>query len=100
MKPEVIIENLVSGKIDKDQALDALKSVENLGFANLDWHREKRTGFAEVIFGQGKSLQHLTKIIGSLLEGKKTVFVTRLDPEIASEILKTFPSLKYKEEVS
>ena len=65
MEPEQLIDDLLSGKLNKKEALDELKSTANLGFARLDLHREKRTGFPEVVFGAGKSFSQLKAIIQS-----------------------------------
>ena len=95
MEPEQLIDELLSGKIKKKEALDELKLISDLGFAKLDLHREKRTGFSEVIYGAGKSVSHLKTIIKSLKAQNKPVFITRIVKKNAVSLLKAFPDLNY-----
>lgn len=99
MEPEKFIDQLLSGKLKKKEALEELKSISDLGFAKLDLHREKRTGFSEVIFGAGKSVSHLKSIIKSLKSKNKPVLVTRIDKKNAVRLLKDFPDLNYHADV-
>lgn len=49
----------------------------DLGFAKLDMERDKRTGFKEVVFCQGKADLHLREIYKALFEKNSEVFGTR-----------------------
>jgi len=60
----------------------AFQTVES--FAKLDSMRELRTGFPEVVFGQGKEKSHLCGIIKAAVEGNKGIFATRIDKETAA----------------
>lgn len=55
----------------------------DLGFAKLDMTRGERTGFAEVVFCQGKADSHLVAIFKALLEKNASVFGTRASAEQA-----------------
>ncbi|MEE8142353.1 MAG: nickel pincer cofactor biosynthesis protein LarB [Planctomycetota bacterium] len=48
---------------------------------NLDFDRERRCGFPEVIFAPGKSRQELAEAGRTLLKHHGQVLVTRLDPD-------------------
>ena len=64
-----------------------MKPFVDLGFAKPDLHRGLRQGVPEVIFGQGKTPEQIDAITKSLLEaGQKTVLITRLSAEKASEL--------------
>lgn len=69
--------------------------VADLGFAQLDLDRERRTGFPEVIFGEGKSAEQLQAIFMKLKEHASRVLATRVDQEKASLIQQTLPTATY-----
>ena len=52
------------GRTTPDEAAERLKSLpyEDLGFAKVDHHRALRRGFAEVVFGAGKSPEQILGI--------------------------------------
>jgi len=86
-----------AGAISKRKLLNELKSLPfaDLGHAAVDHHRHLRLGFPEVVFGEGKKLEHLISIVKEL-EGKYGNFIiTRVTPKRAACILKEFPSLVY-----
>lgn len=60
MKTQELLEGVRDGSVSIEQAMEQLKTLpyENLGYARLDYHRELRTGFPEVIFSQGKTVEH------------------------------------------
>ena len=84
-----ILEKVASGEMTVEEAELQLKMKPfvDLGFAKPDLHRELRQGVPEVIYGEGKTPEHIDKITDSLLEGgQKTVLITRLSPEKAAEL--------------
>ncbi|NSW52843.1 MAG: nickel pincer cofactor biosynthesis protein LarB [Anaerolineae bacterium] len=62
------------------------------GFARLDHHRSLRCGFPEVVFGQGKSPEHLIHIINQLNQSTEKVLVTRLAQEAYEQIKDYIPA--------
>ncbi|MDX1971726.1 MAG: nickel pincer cofactor biosynthesis protein LarB, partial [Candidatus Sumerlaeia bacterium] len=58
----------------------------NLGFARLDLGRVKRRGRPETIFGEGKTVSHITELSRTLLEAGQTVLITRMDAESAAQV--------------
>lgn len=58
---------------------------------NLDFDRESRLGFPEVVYGASKSLDTLTEILRRHARVEKNALVTRLQAEKASPLLNTFP---------
>ena len=84
-----ILEKVVSGEMTVEEAELQLKMKPfvDLGFAKPDLHRGLRQGVPEVIYGEGKTPEHIDKITMSLMEGgQKTVLITRLSPEKAAEL--------------
>ena len=67
----------------------------DLGFANLDLEREKRTGFPEVIYGEGKTVEQIIAILNRLMQHTERVLATRVDPVKAEAIVSAIPSVTY-----
>ena len=92
-----ILRDVESGALSADDALTKLKlePFEDLGFAKVDLHRELRQGAAEVIYGQGKTPEHIAAITSSLIRGgEEVVLITRMAPE-AAEYLSARFELRY-----
>ncbi len=94
---KILLENLKSGDIDIDDALERLKHLpfEDLGCATVDHHRGLRLGFPEVIFGAGKSVGQIERIMTALLEKGNNILVTRLAEADALQIQRGFPAARY-----
>jgi NCAIR mutase (PurE)-related protein len=88
-----LLEAVRSGELSPEAAVGRLKDLpfEDLGFAKVDHHRALRQGFAEVVFGKGKTPKQIAEIVGALL-GKKgsrsNVLVTRADAKAFSAVRK------------
>ena len=81
-----ILERLVSGELNVDEAENLLKANNILSFdddiAKLDIKRSERTGFPEAVFSPGKDYEDLLKIIENYLEkSDENLIVTKLSPE-------------------
>lgn len=66
-------------------------------FANIDFERQTRCGFSEVIFGLSKTAHQITSICLELLEHTDLVVATRVDCEKASHIVEQIPDATYIE---
>ncbi len=53
---------------------------------NLDWNREKRQRLPEIVYGEGKSVEQLRRILDAFADKGKPVFVTRLQEEKVAEL--------------
>ena len=71
-------------------------SLEN--FANLDFEREKRCGFPEVIYGASKTPEQITKIAKKLLEAHGVFLSTRVSAESAQCVCQEIPNASYFEQ--
>jgi NCAIR mutase (PurE)-related protein len=71
--------------------------VADLGFATLDLQREKRTGFPEVVFGEGKTAEQITAIMRKLSEHVDRVMATRVSPEKAAVVTAEIEGVTYHE---
>ena len=65
-----------------------IKEVED--FAKIDVAREERAGKPEAVFGEGKSLEELVKIIEAYVEEGKSVLVTRVKEENLRKLKEIF----------
>src|SRR6201993_2723238 len=88
-----ILESVRAGRLSSAAASERLKHLpfEDIGFAKVDHHRALRQGFAEVIFGKGKSPQHVAEIVRSMLshrDSKHNILVTRADEKIFAAVRK------------
>ncbi|MDR0977428.1 MAG: nickel pincer cofactor biosynthesis protein LarB [Endomicrobium sp.] len=87
-----------SGTISPEDALVHLQTLpfENLGFANIDYHRNIRQGCGEVIFGEGKTKEQIAEIILNMLDKKiNNIIITRIKQETAEFLMKQKINIEY-----
>jgi hypothetical protein len=97
-KLRTLLEEVSQGGCTVDQAIEQLKQLPFQSihdYAHLDHHRSLRTGFPEVIFAQGKTIEQVTQIFLSLTEHNQQVLATRVNAEIVQEIRKHLPDVTY-----
>lgn len=84
-------------KISIEDAEKALKKLpyEDLGFAKLDHHRKVRQGFEEVVYCQGKHLDHLVKIYETMAAEGIDVLGTRADQMQYEAVRKVLPEVEW-----
>ena len=92
-----LLEDVRSGASDIDSALQRMRHLpyEDLGFANIDHHRALRHGIPEVIFGLGKTADHVVAIAGKLLESAENLLITRANPAMAERVLEELSGGEY-----
>ena len=101
MKMREILENLQNGKISLAGAEVAVKECirtagyEEMGYAKLDTARKERSGFAEVIYCQGKPDQFITGIFKKMLDREGEVFGTRASPHQYELVRQEIPDISY-----
>ncbi|MCZ8513779.1 nickel pincer cofactor biosynthesis protein LarB [Paenibacillus filicis] len=69
---------------------------DTLGYAQLDVDRAARTGFPEVIFGEGKTAEQIAAIFQRLMNHTDRVLATRVSPDKAAYVLKQVPAAEYR----
>ena len=95
-----ILNKVASGELSPDEAalrlkMQPFKEIDE--YAKVDFHRGIRQGVPEVIYGVGKTKEHILGIAKAMLEnGQKLVFITRLTKEAADFISLELP-LEYNE---
>src|SRR3954454_1615031 len=88
---------LLAGRLSQADFVAALAvaPTAELGDVTLDLDRRRRCGFAEVVFGQSKSVETLGRIFRCLLDEQQPVLATRVDADKARELLSQFPNGRY-----
>jgi len=82
-----LLRSVQTSGITPEEALLKLQSspFEDLGYAKVDLHRGLRQGVGEVIFGQGKTPEHILGIVSTMKEnGLKNILITRISQETAN----------------
>eukprot|EP00897_Mesotaenium_endlicherianum_P004152 jgi/Mesen1/3765/ME000205S03028 len=64
-------------------------------YARLDMDRVRRTGFPEVVWGQGKTAQQIAEIMEAIASRQTFALATRVDAETAHQVLSSLPSSYY-----
>jgi hypothetical protein len=77
------------------QQLSSQGKIADTGDAQLDLERNRRCGFPEVVFAEGKSAETLRRIFHSLTEHGVDVLATRLTADKAEVLLPEFPRGNY-----
>ena len=102
-----ILTQLQAGSIDLAQAfamaadnpnsaeMPVLQDGGNLIVARLDRNRKERCGFPEFIYGAGKTVEELLKIVPELHASKVNVLATRVKAESGKILQEQFPEGEY-----
>ena len=96
-KLRTLLEEVKGGEIAVDDALQSLRTLpfEDLGFSKIDHHRQLRTGFPEVIFCQGKTVEHVKQISESILAAGHPLLATRATPDMYEAVKAIQPAARY-----
>jgi NCAIR mutase (PurE)-related protein len=84
-----MLEDVRERRLEPKDALRRLASLpfRELGFANLDIHRELRQEAPEVVLGSGKTAAQVAEIVAAMLAGGAgSVLVTRADPDMRAAV--------------
>ena len=100
MDPErlqALLEAVRADRVPIAEALQQLRELpfRTLEFARVDTHRHLRTGFPEVVFGEGKTAEQIADILVELAKGGSTALATRVSPEAAAVVTARVPAARY-----
>ncbi len=89
-----VLEQIARGEVSADQGVERLRHLpyEDIGIAQVDHHRSLRQGQPEVIFGQGKSVEQISRIMETMIKRGSNLLVTRLDKDKAAALQAVFPA--------
>ena len=92
-----LLEQVKKHRLPIEKAAAQLKafSVEDLGFAKVDHHREKRKGMPEVIYCQGKTPDQIKGIARAIINHGSILLGTRLSQESYNKIGSDIPEASY-----
>jgi NCAIR mutase (PurE)-related protein len=81
---EKLLKDVKNGQTSIKKALEVLKDFPytDLGFARIDHHREFRTGYPEIIYCAGKSVEQVREIFRVMSEKQNNVIGTRANQEM------------------
>lgn len=78
-----------------EERISSEQSVFSTPGANVDLGRKSRCGFGEVIYGEGKDPDLISRIIQSQLDAGQNALVTRVNHTAAETLLGIFPQAHY-----
>lgn len=92
-----MLESLQQGALSVDEALARLCGLpyEDLGFAAIDHHRALRTGFPEVVLGEGKTPEQTASIAEKLAAHSDRLLITRASVEAYLLVKERLPDAVY-----
>jgi hypothetical protein len=96
---EKLLQSIQKGELTVQEGMQRLRTFpfEDIGEAMIDHHRPLRKGFPEVIFGQGKDAEQVSKIMERMVEAHEDILVTRIEQEKAKAVLERFPRASYNQ---
>ncbi|AKL98557.1 nickel pincer cofactor biosynthesis protein LarB [Endomicrobium proavitum] len=98
MDAKKILRHFKDGKISAEKTLTKLKVLpfNNLGYANIDYHRSLRQGACETIYAESKTCRQILGIVSDMnAKGLKNIIVTRVSPEKIKYLTAKKVNLKY-----
>jgi len=92
-----LLNEVRSGTRTVESAVERLRNLpyEDIGFARLDHHRALRTGFPEVVFCEGKRIEHIVEIMQKLEQKHSPVLATRATPQVYEAVVTAIPHAQY-----
>ncbi|MBK9389100.1 MAG: nickel pincer cofactor biosynthesis protein LarB [Bacteroidetes bacterium] len=94
---EKLLTDVKEGNTSVDDALEVLKNFpySDLGFAKIDHHREIRTGYPEIVYCAGKTVEQVTEIFRVMSERENNVVGTRANQEMFDAVKTLIPEAVY-----
>lgn len=79
---EKLLTGFKNGTVSLSDTLQHLRRLpyEDLGFAKIDHHRALRSGFPEVIYCEGKTIEQVVQIFIALTKNSDRILLTRAAP--------------------
>ncbi len=92
-----LLEAVKFGQLGIDQAVEQIAELpyKDLEFAMIDNHRELRSGYPEVIYCAGKTVDQVTTIMRYMLERGNNILATRASEEMYNAAKELHPEAKY-----
>ena len=96
---ERLLRDVREGRMPVAEAVERLRALpfEDLGFAKVDTHRELRTGFPEVIYCAGKTVEQVLQIARRIVDRHRVALATRCDPAMYAAAKEVFSRIAWHE---
>lgn len=96
-----LLESVKDGSVNMDEAVAEIRALpyEDIGYAKVDYHREIRNGYPEVIYSPGKTLEQIQGIVRHMLgHTGGNILASRADEKVYEAIRQvTEQAVYYKE---
>jgi len=94
-----LLRDVKAGKVPVGEAVERLRELpfEDLGFAKVDHHRELRTGFPEVIYGAGKTVEQVVAIAKRIVARNRVALATRCSADMHEAAREALPDVTWHE---
>jgi len=94
---EKLLIEVKNGSRSVEQALESLKNFPytDLGFARIDNHREIRTGYPEIVYCAGKTVEQVKEIFRVMSQHENNVVGTRASQEMFDAVKTVIPEAFY-----
>ena len=94
---EKLLNDVKEGNTSVDAALNVLKNFPytDLGFARIDHHREIRTGYPEIVYCAGKTVEQVREIFRVMSERENNIIGTRANQEMYDSVKSILPEAIY-----
>ncbi len=92
-----ILNQVSCGDMDVQEAMEQLKDLpfQDLGFANIDQHRNIRVGQAETVYCEGKTPEQVAVIMEKMKEKNSNILGTRASAEVFQKVKDIVPEAVY-----
>lgn len=82
-----------------DEAMARLRALPfvDLDFAKVDTHRSLLRGFPEVVYCEGKRIDHIVTILKELASGSGPVLATRASSQVFEAVQAVLPEARYND---
>lgn len=92
-----ILNQIAEGRINPQEAMNQLKEwpFQDIGFANIDQHRNIRTGHPETIYCEGKTPEQVAAIMDKMKESNSNILATRASEEVFKKVKESVPEAVY-----
>ena len=94
---ENLLKEVKNGEKSVEEALEVLQNFPytDLGYARLDHHREMRTGYPEIIYCAGKTIEQIIGIFKVMSARENNVIGTRADEKMFESVKEIIPDAVY-----
>ena len=94
---EKLLNEVKQGRKSVDEALSELKyfPYTDLGFARIDHQREVRTGYPEIVYCAGKTIEQVVEIFRAMIDKENNIIGTRADESMYEAVRTVIPEAAY-----